>query len=173
MLYHSSTVVTRVLNPLFKHLSYSNKSVVEKILLFAENLMIFSVWLQESKFQRLVKKSFPRANFSDVHQALQFVKFLMRTDAADRPDAARAKKHLFLKMISNPFLRDQYDRLQQVSPTSNPFKKVTSLVEVDPLCEGDVPASEILTENAPRELYPEKGTHPIFVNLYANFELLM
>lgn len=133
--------------------------------------MVFSVWLQESKFHRLMKKSFPRATLSDVHQALQFVKFLMRVEAADRPNAARVKKHLFLKLISNPFLQDQYDRLQQVSHTSNPFKNVQSPVEIDPLCEGDAPSSEILAESASRELHPEKGTHLILL-LFIKFRII-
>ena len=82
--------------------------------------------LDEEKFKSLIKKAFPRACLTntDVHEALNFVKFIMKVQPDERPDVSRIKKHPFLKIDSNPFYRDLREKAWKKRNCYNPFQNI-------------------------------------------------
>lgn len=77
-----------------------------------------------------------------------------------RPTVMRIKQHLFLKSISNPFMKDCYEMLQTISRSFNPFKMDQS--NLDPNGQESVSLWKIETLNSLTETSQDKGIHSLF-----------
>ena len=79
-------------------------------------------------FKYQMKRAFPNAclSDSDIHQALHFVKFIMKLQPEKRPSASRVKMHPFLKTDSNPFLKELNEYLKKETDGINPFVRMTN-----------------------------------------------
>lgn len=99
-----------------------------------------------------MKKSFPKAQLSssDVSLALHFVQFILKEKPEDRPSALRAKHHLLMKTISNPFKTDSLH-----VPELNPFKMDENRQEE--CSHGDDTSSKMATENCLAKPTKNKG----------------
>ena len=125
---------------------------------------------QISKFEKLLKKSFPKHDFSstDIHAAFHFVNFIMKERPEERPNAARVKKHLFLQNSFSSFSVElnyspqrfnhenssstQTVEAQNGVPAPTPevekvFEAREPLLEDGSECENRVPSSEIQIGN--------------------------
>lgn len=87
--------------------------------------MMLLIRLQESKFEKLMRSSFPKADLSgnDVSVCRRFIQFVMKVTPELRPSMERIKHHFFLKSISNPLMTDCYEILARMSRNCNPSKR--------------------------------------------------
>lgn len=96
----------------------------------------------------------------EVSLAHQLIQFVMKVRSESRPNEMRIKQHLFLKTVSNPFIKDCYDILQRMSGSLNPFIKKKD--ESDPNSQAAVSLREFKALNSLTEPSQEKGIHPLF-----------
>ena len=105
-------------------------------------LKLCFIFSQISKFEKLLKKSFPKYIFSplDIHTAFNFVNFILEERPEERPDAARVKNHPFLLKFSSSFAEDLNYSPQRYSPGAS-----NSIQMADAQDEGRTPSSEAET----------------------------
>ena len=82
--------------------------------------------LKKSKFKNFTKRAFPNTCLSntDMHEALHFVRFIMKVKTEERPTTSRVKMHPFLKTESNPFIKVLNSHLRKELDCVNPFKRM-------------------------------------------------